>query len=308
VADTHHDGAGLLECVVNVSEGRDELLLGRIVEQIDEVLLDLHRDPSHHRGVITLGGRGPAVEAAVRRVATHAVSLLDLGAHRGAHPRFGVVDVVPFVPLPPLRTPGSASWSVDATPSGEPDLGPAVGARDRFAQWAATELGLPCFLYGPLPNGGERTLPEVRRRAFRELRPDVGPSHPDPRSGAVAVGARQLLVAYNLWVTGANAEVVRQVAAAVRSPQVRALGLELEGALQVSCNLVRPGVVGPAQIYDQVAALLEQRGAGIERAELVGLAPQSVVQDVAPSRWRQLDIGPATTIESRLEERRVRKR
>ena len=98
--------SGFLECVVNVSEGRDEVLLGKLVEQIDNVLLDLHRDPSHHRCVITLGGRDTDVEAAARSLTRRAVDLLDLGAHRGAHPRFGVVDVVPFVPLAPQITPG----------------------------------------------------------------------------------------------------------------------------------------------------------------------------------------------------------
>ncbi len=300
--------SGFLECVVNVSEGRDEVLLGKLIEQIDNVLLDLHRDPSHHRCVITLGGRDTDVEAAVRSVTRRAVDLLDLGAHRGAHPRFGVVDVVPFVPFAPQITPGGLGPSSSTPSTADPDLGPAVAAHDRFASWAGTEFGLPCFLYGPLPDGGERTLPEVRRMAYAGLRPDVGPNRPDPHAGSVAVGARQALVAYNMWVAGGDAELVRQVAAAIRGPHVRALGLELDGSFQVSCNLVVPQVIGPAQIYDQVAALLEARAASIERAELVGLAPLSVIHEIDEARWRQLDVSPAASVESRMAGRLLRRR
>lgn len=263
----------MLECVVNVSEGRRPEVIGRLAAAAGTDLLDLHTCGDHHRSVLTLLG-----EEAPRAVTRVAVAELDLAAHRGAHPRFGVVDVVPFVPL-------------EGTP-----MAAALAARDAYADWVATELGVPAFLYGP-----ERTLPEVRRHAFVALAPDAGPSRPDPRAGAVAVGARDVLVAYNLWLDGADLATARELARAVRSPAVRALGLQVGDAVQVSMNLVRPGEVGPAQVWDQVAA----SGTSIARAELVGLVPEAVLRAVDPARWAQLDLDEDRTIETRVTGRRA---
>jgi glutamate formiminotransferase len=190
--------------------------------------------------------------------------------------------VVPFVPLGPDGSPGRPGT----------DLSSAVEARDRFATWAGAELALPCFLYGP-----ERTLPEVRREAFGRLAPDTGPIGPHPRAGACAVGARHVLVAYNVWLATPDLAVARAVAGAIRGPAVRALGLAVGTTTQVSCNLIDPLVVGPAQVYDAVRRLAEQSGTEVERAELVGLAPAAVVEAVASTRRAELDLGPEKTIE-----------
>ena len=272
--------ASLLECVVNLSEGRDTSVLDRLADACGDSLIDRHRDGDHHRSVLTLAGPATAVEAAARDLARLAVSLIDLAAHTGAHPRFGAIDVVPFVPL-------------------GPDLSPAVVARDRFADWAGRELGLPCFLYGPRPSG-DRTLPEVRRGAFTRFAPDTGPSTPHPTAGACAVGARRVLVAYNLWLEGADGALARRVAAAVRGPQVRSLGLVLGAGIQVSCNLVDPAAFGPGALYDQVAAALRGSGARIARAELVGLLPDGVLRAEPEERWPALGLSVGATIEARL--------
>ncbi|MGH9189726.1 MAG: glutamate formimidoyltransferase [Acidimicrobiales bacterium] len=262
----------VLECVVNVSEGRDPELIAVIVASACAALLDLHSDPGHNRSVVTLGG--PQAEEAARAVATTAVELLDIGRHAGAHPRLGVVDVVPFVPL------------------GGTSMEEAVAARDRFAAWAGSELGLPCFLYGP-----ERSLPEVRRQAFAGLEPATGPRVAHPTAGAACVGARAVLVAYNLWlVKGTPVEEARRVAAAIRGPEVRALGLRVGEWSQVSMNLVEPAALGPAQAYDLVAAL-----APVERAELVGLVPASVLTATPAHRREELDLDAGRTIEARME-------
>ena len=281
-----------LECVVNLSEGRDGGFVDTLGERCADVLLDVHRDTTHHRSVWTLGGPTDLVEAATRVLAAAAVARFDLGDHRGVHPRFGVVDVVPFVPLGP-----------DGSTSPRPPLGPAVAARDRFAQWAASHLHLPCFLYGPLPGGGFRTLPEVRRWAFTSLTPDVGPPRPHPTAGACAVGARHPLVAYNLTVAGGSMALARQVAAYLRGPDVRALAFDLDGTPQVSINLVEPETVGPAEAYDLVSGRLAAAGARIAGAELVGLLPAGVLATTAASRWAELGLGPERTIEGRLAER-----
>ena len=270
----------MLECVVNVSEGRRPQPLAALSAAAGAALLDVHTDPHHNRAVLTLAG--PRVEEAARAVARAAVELLDLGSHSGVHPRLGVVDVVPFVPLD----------DHDGA-----DLGPALRARDGFASWAGDELALPCFLYGP-----ERTLPEVRRRAFSALPPDTGPASPHPTAGAACVGARRLLVAYNLWLAeGVPLSEAKRVASAVRGPAVRALGLEVGDRVQVSLNLVEPTAVGPSDAFQRVAAL-----ARVERAELVGLCPTAALAGLPPSRLRELGISEGGVLEARLSEARKR--
>ncbi|MGH3443259.1 MAG: glutamate formimidoyltransferase [Nitriliruptorales bacterium] len=253
-----------------MSEGRDEATVRALRETAPDDVLDVHTDPYHHRSVFTLVGA-----EAPRRLAAEAVRRIDLRHHDGVHPRIGAVDVVPFVPLD-----GSA-------------LNDALAARDDFCRWAGDELGVPCFRYGP-----ERSLPDVRRQAFGELRPDCGPAAPHPTAGACAVGARPVLVAFNVWLADDDLPHARRVAAAVRRPEVRALGLPVGDGVQVSMNLIDPLVVGPADAYDAVAAKAKVAG-----AELVGLVPEAVLRAVDPSRWRRLDLSPDRTIEARLAQR-----
>jgi len=260
----------MIECVVNISEGRRGEVVEAIAATAGNDLLDVHVDADHNRSVLTLVG-----EDSVRAVAAEAVARLDLGPHEGVHPRIGVVDVVPFVAL-------------DPTPFSE-----AMAARDRFVRWAAATLRVPCFAYGP-----ERSLPEVRRAAFTSLAPDAGPGTPHPTAGAIAVGARPVLVAYNLWLVEPDLARARQLARSLRGPAVRALGLRVGEHVQVSMNLIDPTVVGPADVYASVSAL-----SGVERAELVGLLPRAVLEAIDPSTWERLDLAQDRTIESRLEER-----
>ena len=252
---------------MNVSEGRDEAVLDELVGAAGDDLLDLHTDPHHHRCVLTLVG-----EDAPRRVATVAVARIDLRTHAGAHPRIGAVDVVPFVPL------GGSSMT------------DAEAAADRFCRWAAEELALPCFRYG-----ADRSLPDVRREAFAALAPDCGPATPHPTAGACAVGAREALVAWNVWLAVPDLAAGRRVAAAVRGDGIRALGLPVGDRVQVSMNLVEPLRVGPAEAWDRVASLVELDG-----AELVGLVPAAVLQRTPAERWAALDLDPDRTIEARL--------
>lgn len=262
----------MLECVVNVSEGQPGQVLDAIVAAAGVDLLDVHADPHHHRAVLTLVG-----EAAPRRVAAVAVGAIDLRRHHGAHPRLGAVDVVPFIALE-----GAAAV--------------AEAAAQRFCAWSAAVLQVPTFRYGGL----HPDLPAVRRRAFRDLRPTTGPGAPHPTAGATAVGARPLLVAYNLWLAEDDLVRARAAARAVRGPAVRALGLAVGDRVQVSMNLLEPLSVGPADVHDAVAALVEVRA-----AELVGLLPAAVLEAVGEERWEQLDLSPDRTIEARLSARAV---
>jgi glutamate formiminotransferase / 5-formyltetrahydrofolate cyclo-ligase len=273
-----------LACVVNVSEGRDDRVVAAISEAGGRSVLDVHTDADHNRMVLTMAGGD--LEDAVHAVARTTVALVDLRRHEGVHPRLGSLDVVPFIPLDgdgsPLAGPG--------------DLADAVDARDRFARWAARDLALPCFVYGP-----ERSLPEVRTGAFAGLDPDTGPALAHATAGACAVGARFALVAYNVWLATGDVTVARSIAAAIRRPAVRALGLPTAGVTQVSCNLVDPVAVGPAHVYDEVDRLARDRGVSVLRAELVGLAPAAVVDAVPRARRAQLDLDPERTFEARRQ-------
>ena len=257
----------MLECVINISEGGDRPTIEAIAATAGPALLDVHSDADHHRSVLTVAGTDAA-----RAVTAAAVERLDLTTHTGAHPRIGVVDVVPFVPLT-----GSS-------------LDDAVAARDDFAAWAGATLALPCFRYGP-----ERSLPDVRREAFGPLRPDTGPDRPHPTAGGCAVGARPVLVAYNLWLAEPDLAAARRLARDLRGPAVRALGLLVGSRVQVSMNLVAPADVGPADVFDRVASQVPVAG-----AELVGLVPATVLDAVPRRRWAELDLSEDRTIEARL--------
>ena len=256
---------------MNVSTADDEIL-GEIGLAVGNALIDTHRDAHHNRAVLTLVGE--ELDTAVRTLARAVVGHLDLRRHRGVHPRLGVLDVVPFVPI--ARAPGAP-------------LDGALRMRDAFAAWAGEELGLPCFCYGP-----ERSLPEVRRRAFVSLSPDYGPVLADPATGACCVGAREALVAYNLILQVNDLARARAIAAGLRSAQVRALGLQVGDEVQVSCNLIDPFRFGPEACFDAVAAQ-----APIRRAELVGLVPDAVYRATDPQRRGALDLEPERTIEAR---------
>jgi glutamate formiminotransferase len=265
----------VLECVVNISEGRDLERVAAIAAAAGQDSLDVHSDAHHHRSVLTLVG-----EDAPRAVAAAAVAQLDLRGHDGVHPRLGVVDVVPFVAL-------HGSTAADA-----------LVARDRFVAWFASEHGVPCFAYGP-----ERTLPEVRRDAFAALEPTAGPPVPHPTAGACAVGARPVLVAYNVWLADADVPQAKAIATAVRRPGLRTLGLQVGSRTQVSMNLVDADRWGPAAAYDLVAAAAEASGVVTDGSELVGLVPKAVLDAIEPARWAELDLSPDRTIEARLAQR-----
>jgi glutamate formiminotransferase len=257
----------VLECVVNVSEGRDLAVLDALAAVCGRALLDRHVDADHHRSVFTLGSPDPGgTEAAVRRLVTLAVRDLDLRRHEGVHPRFGVVDVVPFVAL-------------DPTPA---DV--AVAAARAFAAWLARTHGVPVFLYDAA-DPQERSLPDTRRDAFTTRAPDHGPRAPDPARGATAVGARPPLVAINFDLDRDDLDLARAVASAVRERDgglagVRALGLRLpsRAIAQVSLNVVDLASTDLGRVCAAVRAQVEQRGARVAGVELVGLVPAFVLE------------------------------
>lgn len=262
----------MLECVVNISEGRNIALLAGLAGALSGHLLDVHTDADHNRSVFTLVG-----EEAPRLLTRLVVDRLSLDDHEGVHPRLGVVDVVPFVPL-------FGSTFADAE-----------RARDEYARWVADELSVPVFSYGT-----HRSLPFIRAHAWRDLQPDSGPGAPHTTAGAVCAGAREPLIAYNVWLHEASIEVTRDIAREVRTGNIRTLGLQVGSFTQVSMNLVSPGDSGPMQAYDSVVACAERRGVRVAHAELVGLLPADVLAAVPGGRWEELDLSEDRTIEARL--------
>ena len=260
----------MLECVINVSEGLHHAILDSLAQSCADDLLDIHSDPDHNRSVFTMLG----VDAP-RALARAAVAALGLNDHSGVHPRIGVVDVVPFVPL------------VDST------MNDAQIARNEFAAWAAEELNVPSFLYG-----NERTLPDIRKTAWTSLFPDVGLKVPHPTAGAMCVGVREPLVAYNLWLEDVDLATTRRIAAAVRTANIRTLGLQVGTFTQVSVNLIQPMISGPNDVFSAVS-----QHATVHHVELVGLLPASVLATIPRDRWEDLDLSVEQTIEWRLTNR-----
>lgn len=265
----------MFECVINVSEGKNEHVLERLKKAAGVSLRDLHSDEFHNRSVFTLIQYEKILLGDARSLIEASLTLLDLAGHEGVHPRFGVVDVVPFVALVPSQ------------------FQEATRMRDEVAHWMGETLHVPVFLYGL-----ERTLPDVRRGAFRDLAPDFGPATSSARSGACALGVRNPLVAWNLWLEGVTLFEARAIARALRSESVRALGLLVGNAVQVSCNLVDLEKTRPSLVYDQVLGMLPG-DARIDHAELVGLCPAKTLLLEDASRWVQLGLSPDTTIEAR---------
>lgn len=258
----------MLECVVNVSQGRDQGVIDELASSGGRSLLDVHSDADYDRSVLTLAG--PDLLIDVARLARRTLELIDFRGYHGVHPALGVLDVVPFVPL------GDTTREI------------ALHHRDHFGAWLAEEFGLPVFIYGD-----EASLPEVRKGAFTTVSPAYGNRWPEPIMGATCVGARDLLVALNVNL-GCSFERARYVARTLRSTNLRTLALLAGDRVQVSMNLIDPLVVTPLMAVAKVAAMEPVRS-----VELVGLLPEVVVLGHEPE-YEALGIEPTATIENRL--------
>jgi glutamate formiminotransferase len=288
-----------LESVPNFSEGRDRATIDALAEALGSGarLLDVHADEDHNRSVFTLVGSEDELTAALLAGITCARERIDLRRHEGAHPRIGAADVVPIVPLVPedMRRARAA----------------ALGLADRVGD----ELGLPVFLYGELAGvrgpaffraGG---LEELRRRLEEgELAPDFGAELLDERVGAVLVGARGPLIAFNVNLRG-PLDVAKEIASVVRErnggfPGVRALGLELSraGLVQVSMNVEDFEVAALHEIVARVEREAAERGAEVVGSELVGLMPAGAAVAAAGSALRIDGFDASRVLELRLLE------
>ncbi len=294
----------IVECVPNFSEGRKAEVVERLAEAIESVegalVLDQHRDPDHNRSVITfIATPESVVEAAVRVVAL-AAELIDLRGHAGQHPRIGATDVLPFVPV----------------------RGVAMEECVRLAHTAgkriAGELGIPVYFYERAARHAERVnLEDVRRGGFEglvqeigivaERAPDVGEARVHESAGAIAIGARYLLIAYNINLHTTDLAVARRIARAVRGRDgglryLKALGLELRerGLVQVSMNLVRYDKTHLHHAFEAVRREAERWGVQIAGTEIVGLIPQAALERSAEYFLQMENFTPNAVLENRI--------
>jgi len=300
--------APLLECVPNISDGRDPAVVdavARAFASAGAVLLDVERDRDHHRSVITIAGTPRQVIDGAVAGTRAARDRIDLTRHEGAHPRMGATDVVPFVPL------------------GDATVAQAREAAEEAAARIASELGIPTYLYGDAARRPERRdLAKVREGQFEGLRdligtdparaPDFGPMAVHPTAGATAVGARFFLIAFNVNLATRDLAVAKRIAKEIRErdgglPGVKALGFDLaeKGWVQVSMNLVDYRRTSPVDAYDAVASRAQAAGVTVAGSELVGLIPKAACPDGFPQRVRLLAWDPDQVIETRLERRRT---
>ena len=275
----------LFECVPNFSEGRDAEKIERIVAPARDIpgvtVLDVERNADHNRCVISLVGEGDALLEAVFRMVGVATQLIDLNVQRGEHPRMGATDVVPFVPI------------------GSSTMADAIRLAERLGARVAKELGIPVYLYAAAAKRPERAdLANVREGQFEGLReaivsdparaPDFGEPRLHPTAGAVAVGARPVLIAYNAYLTTPDVSVAKRIAKSVRArdgglPEVKALGFEIRerNRAQVSMNLTDYRVTPIHRALEAVRREAQRFGVAVEESEIVGLVPEDALFDAA---------------------------
>ncbi|HYM52187.1 MAG TPA: glutamate formimidoyltransferase [Candidatus Dormibacteraeota bacterium] len=299
--------ASLIECVPNFSEGRRPEVLEEIVHAIGQIdgvtLLDHSRDETHNRSVVTFAGAAEPVVRAATAAVGRAIQLIDMEKHEGAHPRIGAVDVIPFVPL------------------GATKLEECVDLARRFGEQIAKLFDLPVYLYGEAALRPERRrLADVRRGQYEGLKaeiglnperePDFGPARLHPRGGAVAVGARKPLIAFNVNLATEDVDIAKRIAHTIREssgglPAVQAMGVLLENPgepryAQVSMNLVDWERTGISKVVREIRRLASQAGTDIDHCELIGLAPAAALLEAAADALGLRGFSPEQALELRL--------
>jgi len=275
----------VVECVPNVSEGRDSAIVERLAATVRRAgarLANVHMDPDHHRSVFSLLGGPDVVRTAALALADEVLAAVDLRDHRGGHPRIGALDVLPFVPIEGLT------------------MDHVVALAREVGHTLADRHGVPVYFYGLAARSDQRRrLPNVRRGGYEALldrlatqegEPDAGPARFDPRRGAILVGARDVLVAYNIWLESTKLEVATAIARTIREatgglPAVQALGIPLmsRGIVQVSMNLLDYRVTSIPAVFDAVVRRAERHEVAIRQGELVGLAPRAAFAGRTPA-------------------------
>jgi glutamate formiminotransferase len=284
----------MIECVPNFSEGRDERVVNAIMEAIKTtagvLILGSESDADHNRSVVTFAGPGEAVVEAAVRGAGKAAELIDLTLHQGEHPRTGVADVIPFVPLD------------GAT------LADCIEAAHRSGGEIWKRFGVPVYFYeaAALTQGRHR-LEKVRRREFDGLPPDIGTLTAHPKFGASMIGAREFLIAYNVLLTTSDINIARRIAKKIRAssggfPHVKAIGLYLasHGRAQVSMNLTKFAETPLDKVFEAIEAEASHLGTRVDSAELIGFIPRRAFEMWPEFFKRAANFEPSRIIENRI--------
>lgn len=294
----------LLECVPNISEGRDREKIVLIAEGVKKHkgvrLLDFSSDKDHHRSVFTFIGEPEAIKDAAFSLAMQAIDLIDMREHQGGHPRLGAVDVVPFIPIHGVG------------------MEEAVQIAHAFGK-ALGKRGIPIFFYEEASTQPERKdLPSIRKGEYEgleeklkdpEWKPDEGPYHFNPKSGATVVGARFPLVAYNVNLETQDLALAQEIAKKVRFkdggfPYVRAMGVDLreKGIVQVSMNLTNYRVTNIPEVFEFIQEEALKKGVEIEGSEIVGLIPLGVLEGITQNYLKYPHFSTRQVIEQRILE------
>ena len=282
--------AGVIECVPNFSEGRDPRVLASLAAAIRDTpgvsLLDHSADPDHNRSVYTFTGEPASVLQAALHAAAVAVEHIDLNGHVGVHPRIGVMDVTPFVPLD------------DSDPADE-----CGRLAHEFGRRLWETLRVPVFFYEQAARRPEFSrLEELRRLATQGAEPDIGEGR-HPTAGACAVSARDFLVAWNIWLESTDVNLAKQFARSVRQssggfPGVKALGLPLEsaGLIQVSINTTNFRQTPLHVVFDAVARMASRAGVRVRGSELIGMIPEAALERSAGHELQWLNLSPSRVL------------
>jgi len=293
----------IIECVPNISEGRRAEVVARIVDAVRRVggarLLDYSSDASHNRSVLTIAGDAAALKDAVLALFETALADIDLRMHKGEHPRLGVVDVVPFVPIEGVT------------------MEECVALAKETARTVAERFAVPVYLYEEAStNPLRKNLEDIRRGEFEGLAakmttdgwaPDYGPPAPHPTAGASVIGARMPLIAYNINLATDRLDVAKRIAAAIRFSSggfryVKAMGVTLadRGVVQVSINLTNYEKTPMLRVFEAVKREAERYGVSVLESEIVGLVPSAALVDVAQSVLQLSQFRNDQILEARL--------
>jgi glutamate formiminotransferase len=293
----------IIECVPNVSEGRDTGSIEAIAAAVRSApgvrLLDVSSDASHNRSVLTFVGDAPAVRAGVSALFRAALERIDLRRHKGEHPRMGAVDVVPFIPI--------RGSSVEECVALSREAGAAI----------AKDFGVPVYLYEDSASSDlRRNLAEIRKGQFEGFAdkmkdprwaPDFGPAEPHPSAGVVAVGARAFLIAYNINLATKDLAIADRIAKAIRHLSggfryVKAMGVELadRGIVQVSINMTNFKKTPLHRVFECVRSEAERHGVAIVGSEIVGLSPAEALYAAAEHYLRLEGFSAEQVLETKL--------
>lgn len=274
----------ILECVPNFSEGKDKKKIAEILKSIRKIkgvkILDFSSDPDHNRTVITFLGEPKSVIKAAFEATKTASKLIDLTKHKGIHPRIGATDVIPLIPLKNITGKEAVKYSKE--------LGEKI----------ATELKIPIYFYEKSATSSKRkNLADVRNIGYEKLKkeitknkerfPDLGPKRLG-KAGAIALGVRDILIAFNINLKTPDIEIAKKLATKIREktgglPFVKALGLKLtqKNIAQVSMNLTNYKKTPPLKVFKLIEKLAKKHSTEILESELIGLIPTSALKNTS---------------------------